>query len=149
MKSSQLKANKKKKVLSMLLALTMIFQISIPAVFAEGEENQKKIIAFEELAENVKNSAYEIIAKKKATYFGVAMAVRRICEAIIRDEKSILPVSNLMHGEFGISDISLSMPAIVGAHGVENRIPITLDEEETEKLQSSAGTLKKIIEEVL
>jgi L-lactate dehydrogenase len=41
------------------------------------------------------------------------------------------------------------MPAIVGAHGVENRIPITLDEEETEKLQSSAGTLKKIIEEVL
>ena len=77
------------------------------------------------------------------------MAVRRICEAIIRDEKSILPVSNLMHGEFGISDISLSMPAIVGVHGVENRIPITLDEEETEKLQSSAGTLKKIIEEVL
>lgn len=54
-----------------------------------------------------------------------------------------------MHGEFGISDISLSMPAIVGAHGVENRIPIALDEEETEKLQSSAGTLKKIIEEVL
>ena len=105
--------------------------------------------ATERIAENVKNSAYEIIAKKKATYFGVAMAVRRICEAIIRDEKSILPVSNLMHGEFGISDISLSMPAIVGAHGVENRIPITLDEEETEKLQSSAGTLKKIIEEVL
>ena len=105
--------------------------------------------ATERIAENVKNSAYEIIAKKKATYFGVAKAVRRICEAIIRDEKSILPVSNLMHGEFGISDISLSMPAIVGAHGVENRIPITLDEEETEKLQSSAGTLKKIIEEVL
>ena len=96
--------------------------------------------ATERIAENVKNSAYEIIAKKK---------VRRICEAIIRDEKSILPVSNLMHGEFGISDISLSMPAIVGAHGVENRIPIALDEEETEKLQSSAGTLKKIIEEVL
>ena len=95
------------------------------------------------------DEATERIAEKKATYFGVAMAVRRICEAIIRDEKSILPVSNLMHGEFGISDISLSMPAIVGAHGVENRIPITLDEEETEKLQSSAGTLKKIIEEVL
>ena len=77
------------------------------------------------------------------------MAVRRICEAIIRDEKSILPVSNLMHGEFGISDISLSMPAIVGVHGVENQIPIALDEEETDKLKSSAGTLKKIVEEVL
>ena len=77
------------------------------------------------------------------------MAVRRICEAIIRDEKSILPVSNLMHGEFGISDMSLSMPAIVGADGVENRVPISLDEEETEKLKSSADTLKKIIDEVL
>ena len=77
------------------------------------------------------------------------MAVRRICEAIIRDEKSILPVSNLMHGEFGISDISLSMPAVVGAYGVENQIPIALDEEETDKLKSSADTLKKIVEEVL
>ena len=117
--------------------------------FCEMRGHFNRDEATERIAENVKNSAYEIIAKKKATYFGVVMAVRRICEAIIRDEKSILPVSNLMHGEFGISDISLSMPAIVGAHGVENRIPITLDEEETEKLQSSAGTLKKIIEEVL
>ncbi|MBP8763706.1 MAG: hypothetical protein KBH21_07535, partial [Acetoanaerobium sp.] len=60
MKSSQLKANKKKKVLSMLLALTMIFQISIPAVFAEGEENQKRIVAFEELADDVKNITVEV-----------------------------------------------------------------------------------------
>ena len=60
MKTSQLKTNKKKKVLSMLLALTMIFQISIPAVFAEGEENQKKIIAFEELADDVKNITVEV-----------------------------------------------------------------------------------------
>ena len=59
MKTSQLKTNNKKKVLSMLLALTMIFQISIPAVFAEGEENQKKIIAFEELADDVKNITVE------------------------------------------------------------------------------------------
>lgn len=105
--------------------------------------------ATEQIAENVKNSAYEIIAKKKATYFGVAMAVRRICEAIIRDEKSILPVTNLMHGEFGITDMALSMPAIVGANGVEKQVPIALDEEETEKLKKSADTLKKIIEEVL
>ena len=105
--------------------------------------------ATEQIAENVKNSAYEIIAKKKATYFGVAMAERRICEAIIRDEKSILPVTNLMHGEFGITDMALSMPAIVGANGVEKQVPIALDEEETEKLKESADTLKKIIEEVL
>lgn len=60
MKSSQLKTNSRKKGLSILLALTMIFQMSIPAVFAEGEENQKKIIAFEELADDVKNITVEV-----------------------------------------------------------------------------------------
>ncbi len=101
------------------------------------------------IAEEVKNSAYEIIEKKKATYFGVAMAVRRICEAIIRDEQSILPVSNLMRGEFGISDVALSMPAIVGADGVEEIVPVSLDEEELEKLKQSAEMLKNILEEVI
>ena len=103
------------------------------------EEATKKI------AENVKNSAYEIIEKKKATYYGVAMAVKRICEAIIRDEKSILPISSMMKGDFGIKDISLSMPAIVGKDGVECHVPIQLNEEEIFKLQKSAQTLKEIL----
>ena len=106
-------------------------------------------VAEARIAEEVKNSAYEIIEKKKATYFGVAMAVRRICEAIIRDEESILPVSNLMHGEFGIEDVALSVPAIVGASGVEEIVPITLDKEELQKLRESAETLKGVIKEIL
>lgn len=101
------------------------------------------------IAEEVKNSAYEIIEKKKATYFGVAMAVRRICEAIIRDEESILPVSNLVNGEFGISDVALSLPAIVSANGVEEIVPISLDEEELAKLRKSAETLKEILKNIL
>uniref|UniRef100_UPI003FEEBCC0 L-lactate dehydrogenase n=1 Tax=Roseburia sp. TaxID=2049040 RepID=UPI003FEEBCC0 len=105
--------------------------------------------AAERIHETVKNSAYEIIEKKRATYFGVAMAVRRICECLVRDEKSILPVSNLMQGEFGISDIALSVPAVVGADGVENIVPVSLNEEELEKLQASAATLKEIAETVL
>lgn len=52
----------------------------------------------QEIAEKVKNSAYDIIAKKHATYYGIAMSVRRICECIVRDEKSILPISTVMHG---------------------------------------------------
>jgi len=98
--------------------------------------------AMKRIAENVKNSAYEIIGKKKATYYGVAMAVKRICEAIVRDEKSILPISSLMKGDFGIEGISLSMPAIVGKDGVECLVPIQLNEEEISKLQQSAQTLK-------
>lgn len=101
--------------------------------------------AMKRIAENVKNSAYEIIEKKKATYYGVAMAVKRICEAIVRDEKSILPISSMMKGDFGINGISLSMPAIVGKDGVECLVPIQLNEEEISKLQQSAQTLKNTL----
>lgn len=104
------------------------------------DENTKQI------AETVKNSAYEIIAKKRATYYGIAMAVKRICEVIIRDEKSILPVSSMMHGEYGIEDVVLSMPAVVGKHGVETHVPISLNDEETEKLRVSANTLREVIQ---
>lgn len=97
------------------------------------------------IAESVKNSAYEIIEKKKATYYGIAMSVKRICEAIVRDEKSILPISSMMSGDFGIDGISLSMPAIVGKNGVECHVPIQLDDEEVSKLKDSAKTLTDIL----
>ncbi len=98
--------------------------------------------ATEKIAEDVKNSAYEIISRKKATYYGIAMAVKRICEAIVRDEKSILPISSMLHGEHGIEGISLSMPAIVGKDGVETLVPIQLNDEEVSKLRLSAKTLQ-------
>ena len=107
----------------------------------EHDENSRQI------AENVKNSAYEIIRKKHATYYGIAMAVKRICEVIIRDEKSILPVSSMMYGEYGIEDVVLSMPAIVGKNGVETHVPIPLSEEERMKLEESARTLKDILKD--
>lgn len=104
--------------------------------------------AMREIAQTVKNSAYEIIEKKKATYYGIAMAVRRICEAIVRDEKSILPVSVMLDDFYGLSDIVLSMPAMIGARGVEGLMPITLNEEEQEQLKSSARVLKDVIQNI-
>ena len=100
--------------------------------------------AMDAIAEKVKNSAYEIILKKQATYYGIAMSVKRICECIVRNERSILPVSAMMHGEYGIEDITLSMPAIVGIGGVETHVPIALSEEEAEKLVESAKKLKEV-----
>ena len=100
----------------------------------------------DEIAANVKNSAYEIINRKHATYYGIAMSVRRICEVIMRDEKSILPVSHMMHGQYGIDGVVLSMPAIVGADGVESDIPIELNGEEALKLKESADALKSILD---
>lgn len=102
--------------------------------------------ATKEIAEKVKNSAYEIISRKHATYYGVAMTVRKICEVIMRDEKSILPVSNMMHGEHGIEDVVLSMPAIVGKNGIETKVPISLSKEEEDALVKSAGILKEILQ---
>lgn len=107
--------------------------------FTEHDQNM------EDIAEDVKNSAYKIIEKKKATYYGVAVAVRRICEAIIRDEKSVLPVSSIQHGAFGIEGVALSMPAIVGKNGVEKQIPIKLNEKEQMELRKSADALLKVL----
>lgn len=97
-----------------------------------------------EIASKVMNSAYEIIKRKHATYYGIAMAVRRICEVISRDEKSILPVSHIIHDNYGLKDVVLSMPAIVGAGGIESDVPIELNDEELEKLHASAKALKKL-----
>lgn len=97
------------------------------------------------ISEEVKNSAYEIIKRKNATYFGIAMSVKRICEAVIRDEKSILPISSMLHGEYGIDGIALSLPAIVGKNGLETHVPIQLNQEEIQKLQQSAKTLQDIL----
>ena len=91
------------------------------------EQSMKKIF------ENVRNSAYEIIERKHATYYGIAMAVKRICEAIVRNEKSILPVSSLMTGEYGLNDVVLSIPAVVDETGVQKVIPIELNDEELTK----------------
>lgn len=100
--------------------------------------------AMHRIADDVKNSAYDIIEKKGATYYGIAMSVKRICECIMRDEKSILPISSMMHGEYGISDICLSMPTVVGREGVETRVPIQLNEQEESALSASAEQLSKV-----
>ncbi len=100
------------------------------------------------IAETVKNSAYEIIERKHATYFGIAMAVKRICEVILRDEKSILPISSMMHGEYGIENVVLSMPAVVGKDGIEVKVPIELDADEITALQESAKQLQEVYDSI-
>ncbi|MBQ5564006.1 MAG: L-lactate dehydrogenase [Clostridia bacterium] len=106
--------------------------------------------AMQRIAENVKNSAYEIIEKKRATYYGIAMSVKRICEAIVRDEKSIMPVSCIQHDKvYGIDGVALSMPSIVGKNGVETGVPIELSREEQKALRESADTLRAVIADVL
>lgn len=96
----------------------------------------------------VRDSAYEIIDKKGATYYGVAMAVGRICESIIRDEHAVLPVSGLMCGEYGLDDLCISVPSIVGNGGLEKVLEIPLDRKEQAELERSAEQVKQILREV-
>ena len=114
--------------------------------FCEMRGHHDHEASMQRIADSVKNSAYEIIERKKATYYGIAMSVRRICEAIVLDQKSVLPVSSIQHGAFGISDVALSMPVIVGKDGIEAAVPITLNAQEQTALQRSADTLRKVID---
>jgi L-lactate dehydrogenase len=102
-----------------------------------------------EIYEKVKNAAYEIIRKKGATYYAVALAVKRIVECIMRDEHSILTVSSLLKGEYGIEDICISVPSIVGKDGVTKVLQLNLNEEEKAALTHSAKELKKHIAEII
>jgi L-lactate dehydrogenase len=108
-----------------------------------GEEDLDKIE--EEIGAEVRNSAYEIIKRKGATCYGIAVSVRRICTAIVKDEKSILPVSTVLHGTYAIKDCALSVPAIVGSQGVEGLVPVAMSEEERTALLRSADVLKENI----
>ncbi len=110
--------------------------------YVSHAENRKK------LADDVKNSAYEIIARKGATYYGIAAATTRICESIVRDEHSIMPVSTLVNGHYGLNDVYISVPSLIGAHGVEDIIDIHLSPEEANALIDSAATLKHAIKEI-
>ena len=100
-----------------------------------------------DIYEEVKNSAYIIIKKKGATYYAIALAIKRIVEAILSNEKSILTVSSLLKGEYGIKDIYMGVPSIVGRNGVKKILGVKLSEDENTKLFKSSKVLKSVIEE--
>lgn len=102
---------------------------------------------FENLYREVRDSAYQIIQKKGATYYGIASSCRRICESIVRDEHSILPVSTFIDGHYGLSDICMGVPAILSSKGVERVLDIPLNEEEQKLLIQSASAVQKILRE--
>lgn len=93
----------------------------------------------------VRGAAYEIIRRKGATNFGIATALTRIIEAVVRDEASVLTVSALVDGHYGISGVCLSLPAIVDRSGVRRVLAIPLSEEETAGLRDSATAVRATV----
>jgi L-lactate dehydrogenase len=94
------------------------------------------------LLQEVRHAAFQVIQLKGNTRFAIAACVHRICEAILRNERSILPVSTLLTGQYGLSGVYLSTPCIVGAGGVEAVLELPLDEGELAGLRASAAVLE-------
>lgn len=101
-----------------------------------------------DMYDEVKNSAYEIIEAKGATYYAIAESVRRIVSAIVRDEDSILPVSSLISGHYGLDDVCLGLPAVVGHGGIKRVLDLPLDDNEAGQLMESARKMKEILQAV-
>lgn len=106
------------------------------------------ISEFGGIFENVRDAAYRIIAAKGATYYAIAESVKKIASAIVRDEHTILPVSTLADGHYGIEGVCLGLPCIIGRRGIEQVLEIPLNEDEENKLRASAKALKSVIDEL-
>jgi L-lactate dehydrogenase len=102
----------------------------------------------DEIFSQVRDAGYQVIQRKGATYYAVGLAVASIVESILRDQHSILPVSSLMQGQYGLEDVCLSLPAVVGRDGVVQVLELPLDGEELAGLRRSAGVLQEVARSV-
>lgn len=98
----------------------------------------------EKMHEQVRDEAYEIIARKKSTYYGIGIGLTKIIKAILNDEHEILTISTFLNGEYGKNDISMGVPAIVNNKGVQEILEIELTEEEKQKFDNSYEILNEM-----
>lgn len=102
----------------------------------------------EKIEREVRESAYHIIGYKGSTSFGVGMAMRAIVGAILRNERRVLTVSAGLDGEYGLRDVTLGVPCVVGANGIERIVEASLTGAEAAALRRSASVLRKTLEEL-
>lgn len=98
--------------------------------------------------EQAKNAAYAIIEGKQSTYYAIGAGAAEVARAVLYDQKTVLPVSHLMEGEYGIKNICLSLPVVVGCHGIEKTLMPPISSDEIKRLKSSAAKLKEVYKKV-
>lgn len=116
----------------------------------------KPLLSFPEMSpdhlkwaeDETRKDAYKIIAGKGATYYGIATAITHIVECIVKDSNKIMPLSTVLTGQYGLENIALSLPCVVGKNGVELVVDLPLSMEEQASLQASASTLKSHLDEM-
>jgi len=113
---------------------------------ANGQEYDPA--ALDRIFEQTRGAAYEIIQRKKATYYAIGLGLLSIVEAVLRDQHTVMTVSSPLSGQYGVDGISISMPAIVGSSGVEEVLNLPLSEDEQQAFKRSAETLKSRLEQL-
>jgi L-lactate dehydrogenase len=104
--------------------------------------------ALDQIFIQTRNAAYEIIQRKKATYYAIGLGLLAIVESVLRNQHTVMTVSSPLTGQYGVSDISISMPAIVGRNGVEEVLTLPMSPSELAAFQDSAKTLKDRLAEI-
>lgn len=102
----------------------------------------------QEIFVNTRDAAYRIIEAKGATYYAIALALDRICTAILKNEAAVLNVSTLLSDYYGISDVYLGVPCVVDRSGVRELLQLNINEEEQQLLRRSAEKLKELIHSI-
>ncbi len=103
---------------------------------------------YSDIEEYMRTSGGKIIQRKGATFYAIAISVCHICQCILDNGNSIVAVSTMMHGEYGLEDVCLSLPTIINADGAMAKVLPEMTDEEVEKLRFSAKTLRDIIDQV-
>ncbi len=124
-------------------SITNIAGITMEQFCAEHSEAS---LIEDEIIDEVRKAGGEVIKRKGATFYAIALTVNKICDDILRDANNIRTVSTYISGRYGINDVCFSLPAVIGGHGIEKEVTPTLTEEETAKLQASAAALKNVID---
>ncbi len=106
-------------------------------------EGRFRFEELEQIGEEVRTAAQRIIAAKRATYYGIGMAMVRITRAVFGDEQSVLTVSTMLRGEYGQRDLFVGVPSIVGGDGVRRILPLSLTDRELEQMAASCDTLRR------
>lgn len=105
--------------------------------------------ALDRIFEQTRTAAYEIIRRKRATYYAIGIGLLAIAEAVLRDQHTVLTVSSPMEGQYGVADIAISLPTIIGRDGVEEVLTLPLDEAEVAGFQRSAQVLKDNLAQIV
>ncbi len=101
------------------------------------------------LADGARNAAYAIIEGKQSTYYAIGAGAAHLIEAILYNKRTVLPVSHLMEGEYGVDEVCLSLPVVVGRGGIIGKLCVKLHDDEITHLRESAAILRKTAQEVL